>query len=106
MDLELMNKEDKRIKKELETELSRIRMELREFQKDSRAQKDETKQRLQNKDKEVIFIYFWNRHHISFKTECNMTAYGSLLLFDPLVSYLGSGPGGLRAKLNVFMSVL
>ena len=60
-DLELMGEEDKRIKSELEEDLSRSRLELRQALSELQVQKEQMRQRQQSKDKEVTITCFLSR---------------------------------------------
>ena len=56
LDLELSSKEEKNLKDQLGSELSRVRSELRQVQKEFDKERDELKTKILNKDREVSFL--------------------------------------------------
>ena len=56
LDLELSSKEEKNLKDQLGSELSRVRSELRQVQKEFDKERDELKTKLLDKDREVSFF--------------------------------------------------
>ena len=64
-----MGEEDKRIKSELEEDLSRTRLELRQALSELQVQKEEMRQRQQSKDKEVTIgdIEIYSESAVSIK---------------------------------------
>ena len=75
LDLELSNKDEKNLKDQLGSELSRVRSELRQVQKEFDKERDELKTKILDKDREVSFfsyylnteiLIFLNLGHLSF----------------------------------------
>ena len=56
LDLELSSKEEKNLKDQLGSELSRVRSELRQVQKEFDKERDELKTKILDKDREVSFL--------------------------------------------------
>ena len=56
LDLELSNKDEKNLKDQLGSELSRVRSELRQVQKEFDKERDELKTKILDKDREVSFF--------------------------------------------------
>ena len=56
LDLELSSKEEKNLKDQLGSELSRVRSELRQVQKEFDKERDELKTKILDKDREVSFF--------------------------------------------------
>ena len=57
LDLELSNKDEKNLKDQLGSELSRVRSELRQVQKEFDKERDELKTKILDKDREVSFFH-------------------------------------------------
>ena len=60
LDLELSSKEEKNLKDQLGSELSRVRSELRQVQKEFDKERDELKTKILDKDREVRYFKLLN----------------------------------------------